>query len=176
MATSLVRTSNLALARGHLAQAQADAQASVGMLEPLVAQQPDNRTWRRDLAHAYAQAGWVTALDGHAAAATRQLTQARQTLAGVLAHQPLPEWEWLDAIIALRLNRVQGLHGDRQTASLAATVARLDALHQAKPADLIGAGDCIGLVWRTAGRQRRSRRCTRRLATCRGSARRRYRQ
>ncbi|MBD4608122.1 AAA family ATPase [Xanthomonas citri pv. citri] len=148
MATSLVRTSNLALARGHLAQAQADAQASVGMLEPLVAQQPDNRTWRRDLAHAYAQAGWVAALDGHAAAATRQLTQARQTLAGVLAHQPLPEWEWLDAIIALRLNRVQGLRGDRQTASLAAIVARLDALHQAKPADLIGVSAlATALVW-----------------------------
>ncbi len=57
MATSLLRTSNLALARGHLAQAQADAQASVEILKPLVAQQPDNRTWQRDLAHAYAQAG-----------------------------------------------------------------------------------------------------------------------
>lgn len=66
----------------------------------------------------------------------------------MLAHQPLPEWEWLDAIIALRLNRVQGLRGDRQTASLAAIVARLDALHQAKPADLIGVSAlATALVW-----------------------------
>ncbi|UZB08241.1 winged helix-turn-helix domain-containing protein [Xanthomonas citri] len=148
MATSLLRTSNLALARGHLAQAQADAQASVDILEPLVAQQPDNRTWQRDLAHAYAQAGWVAALDGRADAATRQLTQARQTLAGLLQRQPLPEWQWLDAIIALRLNRVQGLHGSEQTSSLAAIVARLDALHRSRPADLLGVSALAhALVW-----------------------------
>ncbi|MBO9749148.1 winged helix-turn-helix domain-containing protein [Xanthomonas phaseoli pv. dieffenbachiae] len=148
MATSLLRTSNLALARGHLAQAQADAQASVDILEPLVAQQPDNRTWQRDLAHAYAQAGWVAALDGRADAATRQLTQARQTLAGLLQRQPLPEWQWLDAIIALRLNRVQGLHGSEQTSSLAAIVARLDASHRSRPADLLGVSALAhALVW-----------------------------
>ncbi|AMU96788.1 winged helix-turn-helix domain-containing protein [Xanthomonas citri] len=148
MATSLLRTSNLALARGHLAQAQADAQASVDILEPLVAQQPDNRTWQRDLAHAYAQAGWVAALDGRADAATRQLTQARQTLAGLLQRQPLPEWQWLDAIIALRLNRVQGPHGSEQTSSLAAIVARLDALHRSRPADLLGVSALAhALVW-----------------------------
>lgn len=148
MATSLLRTSNLALARGHLAQAQADAQASVDILKPLVAQQPDNRTWQRDLAHAYAQAGWVAALDGRADAATRQLTQARQTLAGLLQRQPLPEWQWLDAIIALRLNRVQGLHGSEQTSSLAAIVARLDALHRSRPADLLGVSALAhALVW-----------------------------
>ncbi|MEE5091890.1 winged helix-turn-helix domain-containing protein [Xanthomonas euvesicatoria] len=148
MATSLLRTSNLALARGHLAQAQADAQASVDILEPLVARQPDNRTWQRDLAHAYAQAGWVAALDGRADAATRQLTQARQTLAGLLQRQPLPEWQWLDAIIALRLNRVQGPHGSEQTSSLAAIVARLDALHRSRPADLLGVSALAhALVW-----------------------------
>ncbi|MBO9741115.1 winged helix-turn-helix domain-containing protein [Xanthomonas axonopodis pv. begoniae] len=148
MATSLLRTSNLALARGHLAQAQADAQASVDILQPLVALQPDNRTWQRDLAHAYAQAGWVAALDGRADVATRQLTQAQQTLAGVLQRQPLPEWEWLDAIIALRLNRVQGLHGSKQTSSLAAIVARLDALHRSRPADLLGVSALAhALVW-----------------------------
>ncbi|WP_031327660.1 transcriptional regulator, partial [Xanthomonas phaseoli] len=148
MATSLLRTSNLALARGHLAQAQADAQASVDILEPLVAQQPDNRTWQRDLAHAYAQAGWVAALDGRADAATRQLTQARQTLAGLLQRQPLPEWQWLDAIIALRLNRVRGPHGSEQTSSLAAIVARLDALHRSRPADLLGVSALAhALVW-----------------------------
>ncbi|MCL1531929.1 winged helix-turn-helix domain-containing protein [Xanthomonas nasturtii] len=148
MATSLLRTSNLALARGQLAQAQADAQASVQILKPLVAQQPDNRTWQRDLAHAYAQAGWVAALDGHADAATQQLAQARQTLAGVLQLQPLPEWQWLDAIIALRLNQVQGLHGSNQTSSLATIVARLDALHRARPADLLGVSSLAhALVW-----------------------------
>ncbi|ASK99122.1 winged helix-turn-helix domain-containing protein [Xanthomonas citri] len=148
MATSLLRTSNLALARGHLAQAQADAQASVDILEPLVAQQPDNRTWQRDLAHAYAQAGWVAALDGRADAATCQLTQARQTLAGLLQRQPLPEWQWLDAIIALRLNRVRGPHGSEQTSSLAAIVARLDALHRSRPADLLGVSALAhALVW-----------------------------
>ncbi|UXA51391.1 winged helix-turn-helix domain-containing protein [Xanthomonas prunicola] len=148
MATSLLRTSNLALARGHLAQAQADAQASVQILKPLVAGQPDNRTWQRDLAHAYAQAGWVAALDGHADAATRQLAQARQTLAGLLQLQPLPEWQWLDAIIALRLNRVQGLPGGNQSSSLAAIVTRLDGLHQARPADLLGVSALAhALVW-----------------------------
>ncbi|WP_184360227.1 winged helix-turn-helix domain-containing protein [Xanthomonas euroxanthea] len=149
LAGSLIRTSNLAVARGHLAQAQTDAQDSVRMLQPLVALQPDNNTWQRDLAHAYAQAGWVAALDGRPGQAEQQLGQARQTMAGLLQQaQPLPEWQWLDAIIALRLHRVQTGRAGAHAGDLDQIVARLDALHRARPDDLLGISALSqALVW-----------------------------
>ncbi|CAD0299295.1 winged helix-turn-helix domain-containing protein [Xanthomonas hortorum] len=149
LAGSLIRTSNLALARGHLVQAQTDAQNSVRMLQALVALQPDNVAWRRDLAHADAQVGWMAALDGHPDLAERHLDRARQTMADVLKQaQPLPEWQWLDAIIALRLQRVHTARSDTNADSLAPIVAQLDALHRARPDDLLGLSALAqALVW-----------------------------
>ncbi|WP_369941690.1 winged helix-turn-helix domain-containing protein [Xanthomonas medicagonis] len=148
-ATSLLRTSNLALARGHLQDAQADAQRSVAMLSALVATQPDNRTWRRDLAHAYAQAGWVATLRGQHEAALRQLSQAQRALAPLLQAQPLPEWQWLDAVIALRIAQNQPLGARAEHERSARIVARLEALHRAMPDDLLGLSALAhARVWR----------------------------
>ncbi|UQQ15932.1 winged helix-turn-helix domain-containing protein [Xanthomonas arboricola] len=146
---SLIRVSNLALARGQLHQAQTDAQDSLRMLQALVALQPDNVAWRRDLAHADAQVGWMAALDGQPALAVRHLERARQTMAGLLTQaQPLPEWQWLDAIIALRLERVQRTRAGNHADGLAPIVAQLDALHRARPDDLLGlAALAQALVW-----------------------------
>ncbi|MBB4133292.1 winged helix-turn-helix domain-containing protein [Xanthomonas sp. 3075] len=146
LAGALIRTSTLALARGHLAQAQVDAQDSIRMLTPLVALQPDNLAWRRDLAHAHAQAGWVAALDGQAGPAEQQLDQARLTMAGLLQQaRPLPEWQWLDAIIALRLHHVRN---PVAAGGLAPILARLETLHRARPDELIGISALAqALVW-----------------------------
>ncbi|WP_126968539.1 winged helix-turn-helix domain-containing protein [Xanthomonas arboricola] len=149
LAGSLIRVSNLALARGQLHQAQTDAQDSLRMLQALVALQPDNVAWRRDLAHADAQIGWMAALDGQPELAVRHLERARQTMAGLLTQaQPLPEWQWLDAIIALRLERVQRTRAGNHADGLAPIVAQLDALHRARPDDLLGlAALAQALVW-----------------------------
>ncbi|MCW2003561.1 DNA-binding winged helix-turn-helix (wHTH) protein [Xanthomonas arboricola] len=146
LAGSLIRTSNLALARGQLVQAQQDARESLRLLQPLAALQPDNVAWRRDLAHAYAQAGWVAALDGHAGDATQQLARAQQTMAELLQQaQPLPEWQWLDAIIALRL---QAARAPPLAQDFAPIVARLETLHGAKPDEVVGISALAqALVW-----------------------------
>ncbi|MEA9562442.1 winged helix-turn-helix domain-containing protein [Xanthomonas campestris] len=146
LAGSLVRTSNLALARGQLVQAQQDARESLRLLQPLAALQPDNVAWRRDLAHAYAQAGWVAALDGHAGDAAQQLARAQQTMAELLQQaQPLPEWQWLDAIIALRL---QAARAPPLAQDFAPIVARLETLHGAKPDEVVGISALAqALVW-----------------------------
>ncbi|MEB1718797.1 winged helix-turn-helix domain-containing protein, partial [Xanthomonas campestris pv. campestris] len=136
LAGSLIRTSNLALARGHLVQAQQDARESLRLLQPLAALQPDNVAWRRDLAHSYAQAGWVAALDGHAGDAAQQLARAQHTMAELLQQaQPLPEWQWLDAIIALRM---QAARAPPLAQDFAPIVARLETLHRAKPDEVVG--------------------------------------
>lgn len=148
-ATSLLRTSTLALARGHLGDAQADAQRSVAMLSALVGKQPDNRAWCRDLAHAYAQAGWIATLRGQREAALRQLLQAQRTLAPLLQAQPLPEWQWLDAVIALRLAQNQPLSEREDRERSERIVARLEALHRAMPDDLLGLSALAhARVWR----------------------------
>lgn len=146
LAGSLIRTSNLALARGQLVQAQQDARESLRLLQPLAALQPDNVAWRRDLAHAYAQAGWVAALDGHAGDAAQQLARAQQTMAELLQQaQPLPEWQWLDAIIALRL---QAARAPPLAQDFAPIVARLETLHRAKPDEVVGISALAqALVW-----------------------------
>ncbi|MCS3849018.1 DNA-binding winged helix-turn-helix (wHTH) protein [Xanthomonas campestris] len=146
LAGSLIRTSNLALARGQLVQAQQDARESLRLLQPLAALQPDNVAWRRDLAHAYAQAGWVAALDGHAGDAAQQLARAQQTMAELLQQaQPLPEWQWLDAIIALRM---QAARAPPLAQDFAPIVARLEALHRAKPDEVVGISALAqALVW-----------------------------
>ncbi|MEC5197478.1 DNA-binding winged helix-turn-helix (wHTH) protein [Xanthomonas campestris] len=146
LAGSLIRTSNLALARGHLVQAQQDARESLRLLQPLAALQPDNVAWRRDLAHAYAQAGWVAALDGHAGDAAQQLARAQQTMAELLQQaQPLPEWQWLDAIIALRM---QAARAPPLAQDFAPIVARLETLHRAKPDEVVGISALAqALVW-----------------------------
>ncbi|MEA9885228.1 winged helix-turn-helix domain-containing protein [Xanthomonas campestris pv. raphani] len=146
LAGSLIRTSNLALARGQLVQAQQDARESLRLLQPLAALQPDNVAWRRDLAHAYAQAGWVAALDGHAGDAAQQLARAQQTMAELLQQaQPLPEWQWLDAIIALRL---QAARAPPLAQDFAPIVARLESLHGAKPDEVVGISALAqALVW-----------------------------
>ncbi|MCW2038255.1 nSTAND1 domain-containing NTPase [Xanthomonas campestris] len=146
LAGSLIRTSNLALARGQLVQAQQDARESLRLLQPLAALQPDNVAWRRDLAHAYAQAGWVAALDGHAGDATQQLARAQQTMAELLQQaQPLPEWQWLEAIIALRL---QAARAPPLAQDFAPIVARLETLHRAKPDEVVGISALAqALVW-----------------------------
>lgn len=146
LAGSLIRTSNLALARGHLVQAQQDARESLRLLQPLAALQPDNVAWRRDLAHSYAQAGWVAALDGHAGDAAQQLARAQQTMAELLQQaQPLPEWQWLDAVIALRM---QAARAPPLAQDFAPIVARLETLHRAKPDELVGISALAqALVW-----------------------------
>ncbi|WP_114996616.1 winged helix-turn-helix domain-containing protein [Xanthomonas campestris] len=146
LAGSLIRTSNLALARGQLVQAQQDARESLRLLQPLAALQPDNVAWRRDLAHAYAQAGWVAALDGHAGDAAQQLARAQQTMAELLQQaQPLPEWQWLDAVIALRL---QAARAPPLAQDFAPIVARLETLHRAKPDEVVGISALAqALVW-----------------------------
>ncbi|WP_115576170.1 nSTAND1 domain-containing NTPase [Xanthomonas campestris] len=146
LAGSLIRTSNLALARGQLVQAQQDARESLRLLQPLAALQPDNVAWRRDLAHAYAQAGWVAALDGHAGEAAQQLARAQQTMAELLQQaQPLPEWQWLDAIIALRM---QAARAPPLAQDFAPIVARLETLHRAKPDEVVGISALAqALVW-----------------------------
>ncbi|MCC5090597.1 winged helix-turn-helix domain-containing protein [Xanthomonas campestris] len=146
LAGSLIRTSNLALARGQLVQAQQDARESLRLLQPLAALQPDNVAWRRDLAHAYAQAGWVAALDGQAGDAAQQLARAQQTMAELLQQaQPLPEWQWLDAIIALRL---QAARAPPLAQDFAPIVARLETLHRAKPDEVVGISALAqALVW-----------------------------
>ncbi|MCC5073958.1 winged helix-turn-helix domain-containing protein [Xanthomonas campestris] len=146
LAGSLIRTSNLALARGQLVQAQQDARESLRLLQPLAALQPDNVAWRRDLAHAYAQAGWVAALDGHAGDAAQQLARAQQTMAELLQQaQPLPEWQWLEAIIALRL---QAARAPPLAQDFARIVARLETLHRAKPDEVVGISALAqALVW-----------------------------
>lgn len=146
LAGSLIRTSNLALARGQLVQAQQDARESLRLLQPLAALQPDNVAWRRDLAHAYAQAGWVAALDGHAGDAAQQLARAQQTMAELLQQaQPLPEWQWLDAVIALRM---QAARAPPLAQDFAPIVARLETLHRAKPDEVVGISALAqALVW-----------------------------
>ncbi|WP_040940305.1 winged helix-turn-helix domain-containing protein [Xanthomonas campestris] len=146
LAGSLIRTSNLALARGHLVQAQQDARESLRLLQPLAALQPDNVAWRRDLAHSYAQAGWVAALDGHAGDAAQQLARAQHTMAELLQQaQPLPEWQWLDAIIALRM---QAARAPPLAQDFAPVVARLETLHRAKPDEVVGISALAqALVW-----------------------------
>ncbi|MEA9749284.1 winged helix-turn-helix domain-containing protein [Xanthomonas campestris pv. raphani] len=146
LAGSLIRTSNLALARGQLVQAQQDARESLRLLQPLAALQPDNVAWRRDLAHAYAQAGWVAVLDGHAGDAAQQLARAQQTMAELLQQaQPLPEWQWLDAIIALRM---QAARAPPLAQDFAPIVARLETLHRAKPDEVVGISALAqALVW-----------------------------
>ncbi|MFO3704505.1 winged helix-turn-helix domain-containing protein [Xanthomonas codiaei] len=149
LATSLLLASNLALARGQTAQAQADAQATVAILQPLVALQPDNLQWQRDLSHAYAQIGWATALDGRPAQGQTALQQARQRLAPLLQQgQALPEWQWLDAVIGLRLAYLQPAASPARAAALQASVARLEALHRARPQDPLGPTTLAhALVW-----------------------------
>ncbi|KQQ82546.1 transcriptional regulator [Xanthomonas sp. Leaf131] len=149
LAGALIRTSNLALARGHLTQAQIDAQDSVRMLQTLVALQPENVIWRRDLAHAHAQIGWVAGLDGDSDKARQQLSQARQMTAALLQQtQPVPEWQWLDAIIALRLSHLRTAKSTIVDAEMDALVARLDALHRANPDDLLGLSALAqALIW-----------------------------
>ncbi|WDM75665.1 winged helix-turn-helix domain-containing protein [Xanthomonas cucurbitae] len=149
LAGALLRTSSLALAQGHLAQAQQDAQHSVAMLRTLVALQPGNPGWRRDLAHAYAQVGWVAGLDGHRGSAQQQLGQAQQLMTTLLQQtQPLPEWQWLDAIIALKTSHLRGGSTPADSAQQAALVARLEALHRANPADTLGASTLAqALIW-----------------------------
>lgn len=145
LAVSLIRVSNLALVQGHLLQAQRDAQDSVRMLQPLVALQPDNQTWRSDLGHAYAQAGWIAALDGHSDQARQHLGQAHHTMTRLLQQsQPLPDWQLLDAIIEMRLHRIHAANaGD-----LDRIVARVDALHHAKPDDLSAISTlALALIW-----------------------------
>ncbi|MEA9844378.1 winged helix-turn-helix domain-containing protein [Xanthomonas campestris] len=146
LAGSLIRTSNLALARGQLVQAQQDARESLRLLQPLAALQPDNVAWRRDLAHAYAQAGWVAVLDGHAGDAAQQLARAQQTMAELLQQaQPLPEWQWLDAVIALRM---QAARAPPLAQDFAPIVARLETLHRAKPDEVVGISALAqALVW-----------------------------
>ncbi|MCP3042042.1 winged helix-turn-helix domain-containing protein [Xanthomonas euvesicatoria] len=149
LATSLLLASNLALARGQTAQAHSDAQATIAILQPLVALQPDNLQWQRDLAHAYAQIGWAAALDGRAAQGQLSLQQARQRLAPLLQQrQALPEWQWLDAVIALRLAHLQPDASAARAAALQTSVARLEALHRARPQDPLGPTTLAhALVW-----------------------------
>ncbi|CAD0299177.1 winged helix-turn-helix domain-containing protein [Xanthomonas hortorum pv. cynarae] len=148
-AGALIRTSNLALARGHLTQAQTDAQDSVRILQTLVALQPENVIWRRDLAHAHAQVGWVAGLDGDSDKARQQLSQARQMTTALLQQtQPVPEWQWLDAIIALRLSHLRTANSTIVGAEMDALIARLDALHRANPDDLLGLSALAqALIW-----------------------------
>ncbi|MEQ8044475.1 winged helix-turn-helix domain-containing protein [Xanthomonas hortorum] len=148
-AGALIRTSNLALARGHLTQAQTDAQDSVRILQTLVALQPENVIWRRDLAHAHAQVGWVAGLDGDSDKARQHLTQARQMTTELLQQtQPIPEWQWLDAIIALRLSHLRTANSTIVDGEMDALVARLDALHRANPDDLLGLSALAqALIW-----------------------------
>ncbi|WP_022971613.1 winged helix-turn-helix domain-containing protein, partial [Xanthomonas maliensis] len=149
LAASLLLASNLALARGQTTQAQADAQATVAILQPLVTLQPDNLQWQRDLAHAYAQVGWAAALDGRSAQGQRALEQAQQRLAPLLRQgQVLPEWQWLDAVIALRLAYLQPAASPARAAALQASVARLETLHRGRPQDPLGPTTLAhALVW-----------------------------
>ncbi|KTF35044.1 winged helix-turn-helix domain-containing protein [Xanthomonas vesicatoria] len=176
LATSLLLASNLALARGQTAQAQTDAQATVAILQPLVALQPDNLQWQRDLAHAYAQVGWAAALDGRPAQGQRALQQARQRLAPLLQQrQPLPEWQWLDAVIALRLAYLQPNAAAARAAALQASVARLEALHRARPQDPLGPTTLAhALVWEgeqhaAAGKTAAARACWERAVAVLGA-------
>ncbi len=149
LAASLLLASNLALARGQTVQAQADAQATVAILQPLVSLQPDNLQWQRDLAHAHAQIGWLAALDGRPAQGQRALQQARQRLAPLLQQgQTLPEWQWLDAVIALRLAYLQPAASAARAVALQAGIARLEALHRSRPQDPLGPTTLAhALVW-----------------------------
>ncbi|MCC4604698.1 winged helix-turn-helix domain-containing protein [Xanthomonas campestris] len=149
LAVSLLRTSNLALAQGRLTLALQDAQDSVDMLGRLVASQPENQAWRRDLAHAHAQVGWVAGLDGQHAKARQQLSQAQQAMGELLQQtQPLPEWQWQAAIIALKSSRLRGAGTATAEPEAAAIVAQLEALHRANPDDLLGVSTLAeALIW-----------------------------
>jgi len=142
LATSLLRSADLALARGRVEDAQRDATESMVLLSKLTAQQPDNRVWRRDLAHAQAQVGWIAALRQDRERARRMLEAAHITLTPLLREtEALPEWLTLDAIVRLRLARVEAdgaslksVDKDAETA-----IAQLQSRYAQAPDDRLAA-------------------------------------
>ncbi|MGO4779755.1 transcriptional regulator, partial [Lysobacter sp. 2RAB21] len=102
LATSLLRSSVLALDRGRLDEAQTEIDEAVTLLDALVEQQPDNKVWRRNLGHAYSHAGLVASLSGARERAVERLRAAQRTLAPIMREtDPPPEWRLLDANVRL---------------------------------------------------------------------------
>lgn len=116
-------------------EARAQAQEGIDRLSRLVRSDASNQGWRRDLAHAYLEAGDLSLIAGDAAAAVRALlTQAQVHLQAAQARNSrLPAWQRLDALIRFRLARLDGdLRGMTQA------VADLRTLLEQAPDDISG--------------------------------------
>jgi DNA-binding winged helix-turn-helix (wHTH) protein len=153
LATSLLRSSSLALDRGHLRTAYAQAEESRALLLELTTQRPENQEWRRDLGHAQAQAGWISMHVGEALRARRELEAAHQTLLPLMRlRDALPEWRLLDAVV--RLRRLQASAERVPPQLLDPIVLDLEALHRSLPDDTkIAAALAQALAWRGDLRQ-----------------------
>jgi tetratricopeptide (TPR) repeat protein len=116
-------------------EARTQAQEGIDRLSRLVRSDASNQGWRRDLAHAYLEAGDLSLIAGDTAAAVRALlTQAQVHLQAAQARNSrLPAWQRLDALIRFRLARLDGdLRGMTQA------VADLRALLEQAPDDISG--------------------------------------
>lgn len=150
LATSLLRSSALALAQGRMSAAATDAKEGRQLLTTALLEQPSNAIWRRDLAHAHLLLGMIALLRGDADTAHPAIDQARDVLAPLLRQQPLPEWQWLDASIALRDAQRQALETAHTPAQIAdEVIQRLEALHAQYPDETLGVSLLsTALVWR----------------------------
>lgn len=148
LATALLSSSDLALARGLVKQAQAEAQESISLLSLLVKQRPDNKNWQRDLAHAHAHIGWVMALDGANEQGLSHLRQSSNLMLPLLADaKPLPEWQWLAAVIRLRTAQITPSSSKDQQ-FVERIVGDLQILHKRSPTEPLGrAAFAQALVW-----------------------------
>lgn len=115
-------------------EARAQAQEGIDRLSRLVRSDTSNQGWRRDLAHAYLEAGDLSLIAGDTTAVRALLTQAQVHLQAAQARNSrLPAWQRLDALIRFRLARLDGdLRGMTQA------VADLRALLEQSPEDISG--------------------------------------
>jgi tetratricopeptide (TPR) repeat protein len=115
-------------------EARAQAQEGIDRLSRLVRSDASNQGWRRDLAHAYLEAGDLSLIAGDASAVRALLTQAQVHLQAAQARNSrLPAWQRLDALIRFRLARLDGdLRG------MTRAVADLRTLLEQAPDDISG--------------------------------------
>jgi len=105
-------------------------------LSSLVAQEPANRVWQRDLAHARLEAGRIASLSEDGSLSLAHLRAARSLSTTLVSGaEPLPEWQRLDALIRLRIAQHDG-DGATAGTDLDRVVADLQRLAERAPHDL----------------------------------------
>ncbi|PIX60548.1 MAG: transcriptional regulator [Lysobacterales bacterium CG_4_10_14_3_um_filter_64_11] len=136
LALDLLIGAGIELKLGDLASARAQIEESLARLVVLIAAEPDNRIWRRDLTYAHLTAAQIAEASAEPERVTRHLLAAQSLSAGLLASaEPMPQWRRLDAQIRMHIaTRPDGTPTDHAT--LDRVVVDLLAITEQTPQDV----------------------------------------